>query len=358
MLRRSRTGAFLLSSQRPITPSTSALMLIRPSPSVDGQHQLEHLLTAGSRQSITICNRPSRPAQPGDRQEHLHDRPGENRCRIDVQLVIGAVHARNAEDETGDDHEVPRDGCERRNRELVVGVEDPDDDPGDAEQRDNREEHLRKADQQRVVVRIERRHHPRREENEERGQTAEAEQRQPEERRRHAPRALALAFFDQVAEHRDEGRRQRRIRDESPDRVGDEERDVERVHGAVDAEVVLRDDLADEPEDARESRGEREDRGRPGEPAPAEVGGRRSRLGCLAAGARYAAARPRSCYDLSPARSCGRFHAMANIKQQKKRIRTAAEERLENLRYRSTIKTLTKRLADRGRRRRQVGGGH
>jgi small subunit ribosomal protein S20 len=36
---------------------------------------------------------------------------------------------------------------------------------------------------------------------------------------------------------------------------------------------------------------------------------------------------------------------MPNIKQQKKRVRTAAEERLENLRYRSTIKTLSKRLA-------------
>lgn len=36
---------------------------------------------------------------------------------------------------------------------------------------------------------------------------------------------------------------------------------------------------------------------------------------------------------------------MANIQQQKKRIRVAADERLENLRYRSTIKTLTKRLA-------------
>ena len=36
---------------------------------------------------------------------------------------------------------------------------------------------------------------------------------------------------------------------------------------------------------------------------------------------------------------------MANIRQQKKRIRTATAERLENLRYRSTIKTLTKRLA-------------
>ncbi|HEX6662547.1 MAG TPA: 30S ribosomal protein S20 [Gaiellaceae bacterium] len=35
---------------------------------------------------------------------------------------------------------------------------------------------------------------------------------------------------------------------------------------------------------------------------------------------------------------------MPNIKQQKKRVRTAAQERLENLRYRSTVKTLSKRL--------------
>ena len=35
---------------------------------------------------------------------------------------------------------------------------------------------------------------------------------------------------------------------------------------------------------------------------------------------------------------------MPNIKQQKKRVRSAARERVENLRYRSTVKTLTKRL--------------
>ncbi len=35
---------------------------------------------------------------------------------------------------------------------------------------------------------------------------------------------------------------------------------------------------------------------------------------------------------------------MANIQQQKKRVRTQERERIENLRYRSTIKTLTKRL--------------
>ena len=35
---------------------------------------------------------------------------------------------------------------------------------------------------------------------------------------------------------------------------------------------------------------------------------------------------------------------MANIKQQKKRVQIASRQRLENLRYRSTVKTLTKRL--------------
>ena len=35
---------------------------------------------------------------------------------------------------------------------------------------------------------------------------------------------------------------------------------------------------------------------------------------------------------------------MPNIKQQKKRVQTAAQERLENLRYASTVKTFTRRL--------------
>lgn len=37
---------------------------------------------------------------------------------------------------------------------------------------------------------------------------------------------------------------------------------------------------------------------------------------------------------------------MPNIKQQEKRVRSASRERDENLRYRSTIKTLQKRLAN------------
>ena len=35
---------------------------------------------------------------------------------------------------------------------------------------------------------------------------------------------------------------------------------------------------------------------------------------------------------------------MPNIKQQKKRMRIASRQRLENLRYRSTVKTMTRRL--------------
>ena len=44
------------------------------------------------------------------------------------------------------------------------------------------------------------------------------------------------------------------------------------------------------------------------------------------------------------ARSWAVFLRMPNIKQQKRRVRTAARQRSENLRYRSTAKTLYKRL--------------
>ena len=37
---------------------------------------------------------------------------------------------------------------------------------------------------------------------------------------------------------------------------------------------------------------------------------------------------------------------MANIKQQKKRVRLAAEQRVQNLRWRSTSKTLMRRLRE------------
>jgi small subunit ribosomal protein S20 len=42
----------------------------------------------------------------------------------------------------------------------------------------------------------------------------------------------------------------------------------------------------------------------------------------------------------------GAFTPMPNIKQQERRVRTTARQRLENLRWRSSAKTLTKRLED------------
>ena len=49
-----------------------------------------------------------------------------------------------------------------------------------------------------------------------------------------------------------------------------------------------------------------------------------------------------SATSCAPA-ECGHFFEMPNIRQQKKRVRIAGAAR-ENLRYRSTVKTLTKRL--------------
>ena len=42
----------------------------------------------------------------------------------------------------------------------------------------------------------------------------------------------------------------------------------------------------------------------------------------------------------------GRFHAMPNIRQQEKRVRLASRQRIENLRWRSTAKTLMRRLEE------------
>jgi small subunit ribosomal protein S20 len=47
---------------------------------------------------------------------------------------------------------------------------------------------------------------------------------------------------------------------------------------------------------------------------------------------------------MATARVRGPFHAMPNIKQQKHRVEIAARQRLENVRYRSTAKTVFKRL--------------
>ena len=118
--------------------------------------------------------------------------------------------------------------------------------------------------------------HPRRDEDEDRRQRAQAEQHKPEDRRGDAPRTL-LVLLEQLREDRDEGRRERRVRDECTEEVRELEGHGERVDAATGAEVVRRDDLAHEPEDAREPGRGREDRCRDGE-AAARRRGRRDRL--------------------------------------------------------------------------------
>ena len=179
------------------------------------------------------------------------------------------MDSRNAEDEADDDDEVPRDRCERRHGEVVVRVQDPDDDPGEPEQHDDREENARETDGELVVAAgiAERTHEQRREQDEDCGEAAEDEQRQPEEGRGDAPCSFPLPLLQQLAEHGDERARERRVGDESAHEIRDLDRDRERVDEPGDAEEVGADHLADEPEDARDRGREREDGGRPGESA-------------------------------------------------------------------------------------------
>ena len=126
--------------------SITALTLIRPSVSVTGSISVKNRRTAGSRQSSTSCRRPSSPRSHGSGSSSWISVADEDRARVDVELRVLAVDARHAEREPGDDREVPEHRRQRRDGEVVVGVEDPDDDPREPEQHDDREEHPREPD--------------------------------------------------------------------------------------------------------------------------------------------------------------------------------------------------------------------
>jgi hypothetical protein len=100
------------------------------------------------------------------------------------------------------------------------------------------------------------------------------------EQRRGQPEGLVLAvLLQQLGEDRDERRRQRRVREEAADHVGDVERDRERVDRAAEAEVLGREDLARQAGDAGEAGEDREDRG-----VARERAARRRRVGAAVAG--------------------------------------------------------------------------
>ena len=140
-------GAFVLDEPAADHAVDERVDVDQPEPERDREHQLEHLPDRRVAPVDHHLQPPSRPRSHGIGSSTWTIVPTRIDARVDVELVVGAVDLRDAEDEAGDDHEVPGDGRQRGDRELVVAVQDPDDDPGDAEQRDDREEHLREPDQ-------------------------------------------------------------------------------------------------------------------------------------------------------------------------------------------------------------------
>ena len=244
------------SSREANSVSTRKFTFTRPIVSVTGSIRTSTRFTAGIAPVDDHRQPAVEPAQPRDRQEELHERPEDDDSRVEVELRALVVDLRDAEEEPDDDHGVPGDRRERRQREVVVRVEDPDDDPGEAEQDDDREEDARETDRELVVAAgiPERAHEERREQDEDRGDAAEDEQRQPEERRGDAPGALPLALLEQLAEDRDERAGERGVGDERAHEVRDLDRDRERVDEPGDAEEVGADHLADEAEHPRDRR--------------------------------------------------------------------------------------------------------
>ena len=118
--------------------------LIRPSPIVTGSISTQHLADA------RVAEVERDPQLEADAPQHRHahaeldDGPGEHAERVGVELVR-ALNSGLQDDQRSDDHEVPHHRRDRRDREVVVGVEDPDHEPVEPEQHDDREHHAATA---------------------------------------------------------------------------------------------------------------------------------------------------------------------------------------------------------------------
>jgi hypothetical protein len=111
--------------------------------------------------------------------------PATTPDRVRVHLRV-ALEQAAPEDEEPDDHEVPQDRAERLDAEAVLRVEDPDEQPVQREQDDDREHELRHPDGEVVQaggerVRGDRRHDDRGDEDPEDGDRAEADDDEPDE---------------------------------------------------------------------------------------------------------------------------------------------------------------------------------
>ena len=247
----------------------------QPEAERDRQHQREDALH-GLVARIAEPGETADPAHRGIRDGELHGRAEQDADRVRVEARVGGVQERQAECERADDHDVPRDGRDRRQEELVERVEDRGLEPVEAEHDDRREDHAREADAERAVV-AEEREQLRREHDRDAGHRREAREREPPDRRGHAPGALALALRQQLVEDRHERRAERRVRHQRADQVRDLVRDGE----GVDRLALHREDprgrgLAQHAHEAARAGRRGEQRGRHRHAAP---------LGCLGCGA-------------------------------------------------------------------------
>ena len=198
------------------------LMLISPSVSVTGSISTKNRLTAGSRQSKTGRSLPSRPRSHGTGRSSCTGAAESVAIAYTTSSVGLSLDERDEDEEPADDHDVPGDRRERRDRELVVGVQDPDDDSRDRHERDDRHHDPRQLDGEvRVAAGIaEGADQERRDQDEERRQRRDADEDEPEDRRGDAPRARLLFLRKELAEDGDEGAGEGRVADEGPARLG------------------------------------------------------------------------------------------------------------------------------------------
>ena len=159
------------------------------------QEEDQHLMHPGvapvKREGQRVLDAPQRP---GDHQE-LNDRRDQPGDRVRVDAVLVALEPPVQDHQEDDDHDVPDGRSERRDRELVVGLEDRDEQAGEAEQQHDGEQHARQPGGQRGrdVGSGEQRHHDARDPHVDERQRAEREQDQPEQRRGQPERLALLA---------------------------------------------------------------------------------------------------------------------------------------------------------------------
>ena len=117
----------------------------QPEPDRDRHHQHERPLHGRVADVDHHLEPAVTAAQPGQRQQELDHGRDQDREGVDVELGADPVRVRDADHEPDDDRDVPGHRRERGHAEMLVAVEDPDDDPGQAEQHHDREQDPREV---------------------------------------------------------------------------------------------------------------------------------------------------------------------------------------------------------------------